>query len=129
VRLYFTFVLYFQGSSPEMVSGHFKPDVPDWEYNTGFDPVSAESHKRVQASWTTIRRASPSVTAQPLIFNHVLNGLLHHQKVPMSLETLPLRNPDRFVAGQLHQNIEAWDRIMHDLPDKDLVNGRVHVAK
>ena len=41
--------------------------------------------------------------------------VLHSEGKP-DLQSIRLRDPDQFVAGGLHRNPEAWDRIVVDHP-------------
>ena len=49
------------------------------------------------------------------------------------LRSLPFRNPDNFLAGQLHQHLHAWNSILEDSPThrqiSDWITNRVDVER
>ena len=45
--------------------------------------------------------------------------------VAPELSNLPFRNPDNFVAGQVHQHIHAWESILGDSPTHQLISDRI----
>ena len=54
--------------------------------------------------------------------------------VAPELCNLPFRNPDNFIAGQLHQHIHAWESILGDSPIhhcfiSDLITNKVDVER
>ena len=59
-------------------------------------------------SWKLLngKRPQPLAHVNP-DFEHVIRD-----NVPFHVETLPLRDPDKFVPGQLHQHIDEWEKLL-----------------
>ena len=93
------------------------PEVPAREMRVAFDPVTAAATRRLHPTRTTIGGSPPqSSVRQPSAA-----ALLQDPKTPFSLQSLPVRDPDSFVAGQLHQHAGAWDKVLDGHPEGDMV--------
>lgn len=79
--------------------------VPEWEFDCNFNPVHAENNKRKHPIWTTLGGDIPS-HVDPYIFNE--------ECAVKSSCSLYLRNPDFFIAGELHNQFCHWEKILLD---------------
>lgn len=79
-----------------------------------FDPVAAQANRREKGvySWLDIKGA---VASAPSSFAPTPADVLSGAKKP-AFEALRFRNPDRFVAGGLHDQPELWDDILAECP-------------
>lgn len=87
--------------------------VPEWEFDCNFNPVHAENNKRKHPIWTTLGGDNISSHVDPYIFNEDCAG--------KSLYNLYLRNPDFFIAGELHNQFCHWEKILFDNDTSSLV--------
>lgn len=87
--------------------------VPEWEFDCNFNPVHAENNKRKHPIWTTLGGDNIPSHVDPYIFNEDCAG--------KSLYNLYLRNPDFFIAGELHNQFCHWEKILFDNDTSSLV--------
>lgn len=86
-------------------------EVPSWELNSGFNPMNMNISD--QPAWITLegRIASPA-THSPQA-EEVINGDLH-----FDINTLPIRDPSKFISGQIHSFVPEWECIMDKISSK-----------
>lgn len=85
-----------------------KFSVPDWEKVKFFPTV----HVRTHPSWVTLGGGCPLLTSHASA-EQVLKG------EDFDIESLPVRDPEGFVAGQLHENLLNWEYILDNLQESD----------
>lgn len=83
--------------------------VNDWEFVVPFDPVSAANQRRREPQLVT-RKGSPMLL--PPTDSVTAEQLWSQPELPFSLDHLPFRDPDTFVAGGLHLNSGSWQPIL-----------------
>jgi hypothetical protein len=81
------------------------PPIPQWELDLNFDPSLVLSDRRMNASWCNYKgeEVQPSPLAPPAEAVARKAGIF-------DLSYLPLRNPDKFVAGGIHDNFSETQR-------------------
>lgn len=89
--------------------------VPDWELQSGFKPSRALSSICKEVCWTTLGGGNPQTPSCAKRFEDVL---LRDES--FDTESLPLRDPDYFVAGEVHRHLEEWEKILVSLGDSGL---------
>ncbi len=98
-----------------------------WEFSSEhyFDPVAAQALKRRHGlySWVDISgRAADAPSGGAPKPEDVLAGIC-----PPDFNVLRFRDPDLFVAGGLHEQLEAWDLILAECPEmKEQVGAWLH---
>jgi hypothetical protein len=85
--------------------GKFVPDVPDWELNSGFDPLSAVRKVRRDTKWVDIR----GETTMPS--SHVIEAEMVASGSQFCIDDIVFRDPKGFRAGSLHNCLLEWDRL------------------
>lgn len=87
-------------------------EVPLWELNSGFNPMNMSI--RDQPAWITLegRIASPA-THSPRA-EEVINGDLY-----FDINSLPIRDPGKFISGQIHSFVPEWECIMNKITSKN----------
>ncbi|XP_064647465.1 uncharacterized protein LOC135500149 [Lineus longissimus] len=96
-------------------------EIQDWEFQIPFDPQRAVASKHLSPQWTTLDGREPRLsTHQCPDFESVIND-----GVCFDLNELPLRNPDHFVAGQVHQNLDQWREVIGHVSDTCPVSSQV----
>ncbi|XP_064641919.1 uncharacterized protein LOC135496488 [Lineus longissimus] len=96
-------------------------EIQDWEFQIPFDPQRAVASKHLSPLWTTLDGREPRLsTHQCPDFESVIND-----GVCFDLNELPLRNPDHFVAGQVHQNLDQWREVIGHVSDTCPVSSQV----
>ena len=84
-----------------MVSFRF----PEWEKTVDFNPsVDQTSQKE---SWVTLGKGSPQLLAHHARAEPVVRG-----EDIYDINTLPLRNPDTFVSGGLHNHVNECRKVL-----------------
>lgn len=79
--------------------------IPEWELKCGFDPSTVVV--REEPAWITIDASDiPSPTGFPRA-EDVLK-----KNAPFNVGSLPLRDPDIFVSGQIHGHLDEWKIIL-----------------
>jgi len=97
-------------------------NVPAWELEVDFDPIKAVAELRSPCRVG----GAPS---HSLVSNEILetgnDWNVEAQDWEAKLKSIPLRDPASFVSGQLHDEVENWDTILHQVDDEysDLVGG------
>lgn len=113
--LYSGFASSFQGRS---TCGF---DIPEWEFKCSFDPVTAMSNVNQEVHWTTLSSGKNLQSPTPVIpFEQVLDG-----NVSLNVNSLPLRDPDNFVAGEIHNHYEEWHHVLNEVEDSGLPCDRI----
>lgn len=80
--------------------------VPEWEFDCNFNPVHAENNKRKHPIWTTLGGDNIPSHVDPYIFNE--------ECAVKFLCDFYLRNPDFFIAGELHNQFCHWEFFLLD---------------
>lgn len=78
--------------------------IPEWELNSGFDPLSVAT--RTEPAWVT----ASGGTSSPL--THTLAEVNLEYDCSNDFKTIPLRDPNEFVAGQIHKHLESWEFVL-----------------
>ena len=99
--------------------GQFDEQVPDWEMESGFDPTKV--NVRQTPAWVTLGGGIPSHTIHIPSAEEVLN-----KDILFDINTLPLRDPDKFVSGQIHECLPNWEFILKDLTRDVVVKWLTH---
>lgn len=86
--------------------------IPDWEKQVAFNPVEAQRNSRKYCCWTTLNLESAESSLEASMSAESLwdNPLAH-----FDIHSLPFGNPAHFCAGQLHNNVGAWDYLLDSL--------------
>lgn len=81
----------------------FCPFIPDWEFNSGFDPECIVQRVKDE-KWVDYRgenaQPSPCVTAEDVA----------KKNVKFDLENLRFRDPNNFIPGNLHSCLHEWEK-------------------
>lgn len=90
-----------------------EPVIPKWEKESAFDPITALKLRRSAAEYITLD-GNPAIqdTIIPSA-EQVLSG-----ESDFDLNKLLVRNPHKFVAGQLTNNVSAWENLLSKI-DRD----------
>ncbi len=88
--------------------------IHEWESGYGFDPLGAVSERRRQPVWTPLGEALPQLLDHPRMSD--MEGEWN------KLIGLQVRDPNFFVAGQLHSNLDAWAPLLADGPQGRMVH-------
>lgn len=94
------FVPYFQNLTVELTS---IGQLPAWEQNVEFDAAAVLREVRYNPTWITIGGNLPQDAVFPPAEDVARDGCpayLHSQ--------LHIRDPEHFVAGQLHDHSDKW---------------------
>lgn len=78
----------------------FLPDIPSWELEIGFDTLSLQ--KRDSVNFINYR----GVISQPL--NPPCAESVIYDNVDVDLDNLRFRDPNSFLAGNLHNYYQEW---------------------
>ncbi|XP_069129670.1 uncharacterized protein [Argopecten irradians] len=89
--------------------------VPEWEQFGDFNPYAV--NVRDGPTWVTLKGRSLSPSTLHSSAEDVVN-----RGMEFDIDGLPLRDPDNFVAGQLHDNIENWETIFSKSSGNDMVD-------
>ena len=97
---------------------HPKHEVvtPPWECRASFRPVEAAAERRTQPQWVTLGGGAPLPLEEVPTAEEVLET-----GVPVPLQSLPLYDPDCFVAGQLKEHVGAWVKLLEGIPEGDMI--------
>lgn len=90
-------------------------DVPDWEKFTHFDPNAVlvrDSPTWVTLGGTSLLPDNPHPSAEDVV----------ERNVSFNIDSLPLRDPEKFVAGQLQCNKEKWEMLFRESVEGDSVS-------
>ena len=79
--------------------------LPKWEIESGFDPESVVVSR---PAWVTLQGEIPSPTIPVVSAEEVLKGTV------FDINSLPIRDPDCFLSGQIHENVPKWKEILCD---------------
>ena len=80
--------------------------VPVWELTIiDFQPQAAAMQTRNTVQWVALEGNEPALSV------HVRAEEVLENSTSFDVSALPLRDPDHFVAGQLHSCITEWDYI------------------
>lgn len=90
---------------------NFLPDIPKWELKTDFDPLSV--NRRVCGNFVNYRGVI-SQPSTPLTAENVVNEF-----VDFDLADLRFRDPDNFLAGNLHDHCQEWETLS---PSSEVMN-------
>ena len=80
--------------------------VPEWERQCSVD-FSYEV--RAQQAWVTLGGGDPSLSTIFTSVEDVLEGLIE-----FDIMSLPLRDPEYFIAGGLHEHLNNWEFLVRD---------------
>ena len=87
------------------------------EDNNWFAAQLADSQPNIVENWVDINGIPIQGEKQ---LTSGWEAVLCSEEKP-DLENIHLRDPNQFLAGGLHRNPEAWDRILVDHPQKDTI--------
>ncbi|VDI52894.1 Hypothetical predicted protein [Mytilus galloprovincialis] len=88
--------------------------IPEWELESGFDPLNVTV--REKPAWLTLKGRVPSLTNLSPRAEEV-----YHDNVLFDIDYLQLRDPDKFVTGQLHNCVSEWRLILDKNAHQDVV--------
>ncbi|VDH99561.1 Hypothetical predicted protein [Mytilus galloprovincialis] len=88
--------------------------IPEWELESGFDPLNVTV--RGKPAWLTLKGRVPSLTNLSPRAEEV-----YHDNVLFDIDSLQLRDPDKFVSGQLHNCVSEWRLILDENAHQDVV--------
>ncbi|CAC5386656.1 unnamed protein product [Mytilus coruscus] len=95
------------------------PDIPIWELKSSFNPSGIQ--RRIREDYIDYRGA----ISQPL--THIsAEGVINNNE-EFDLCNLKFRNPTNFIAGNLHDHFDEWEKICTDKKVLDLVKNGVNV--
>jgi len=80
--------------------------VPLWEMESGFNPVGVGV--RQKPAWVTLGGEIPSPATHGPSAEDVLKN------ADFDINSLPLRDPNFFVSGQIHEHLSNWQVILRD---------------
>ncbi|CAG2201247.1 unnamed protein product [Mytilus edulis] len=88
--------------------------IQEWELESGFDPLNVTVREKL--AWLTLKSRAPSLTnlsprAEEVYYDNVL----------FDIDSLQLRDPDKFVSGQLHNCVSEWRLILDENAHQDVV--------
>lgn len=79
--------------------------IHKWEIESGFYPEKIVI--RNKPAWVTLEGDIPSPSIHVLQAEDVLEG-----NNDFDIKTLPLRDPNYFVSGQIHDNLRDWQQLL-----------------
>ncbi|XP_069137272.1 uncharacterized protein [Argopecten irradians] len=82
----------------------FYPDIPDWERRVNFDPTTVQFRNR-ETQWVNYR----GKTLQPPFFHATAEEVAAGKS--FDLDSLPLRKPGFYLAGNVHDYVRFWENI------------------
>ncbi|XP_062568476.1 uncharacterized protein LOC134230659 [Saccostrea cucullata] len=85
--------------------------APEWEMNVNFNPFAALKDVRTHPTWVTLNKDKPT----PAVRSNPSKDLKN--SIPTNLGSLPLRDPDNFVAGGLNACKDEWLKLPKHLPE------------
>ncbi|KAK3737867.1 hypothetical protein QZH41_019748, partial [Actinostola sp. cb2023] len=93
-------------------------NTPSWETQAVFHPVHDQKENETRRVRWVRANGSPS---QETVFSrtHIHEVLDNHQ--PPLLEVLGFRDPDQFLAGEIHRHPEVWSEILKGHQYKDMI--------
>ena len=97
--------------------------MPEWELATEFDPMTAVAliPERV-IQWRTL----PGTSDRASVPKNALSVEGKASDAPTSTTTpLWVRDPDCFIAGEIHRHHDAWDKLTQNQPNRDEIMGWV----
>ena len=98
-----------------------EPTVLPFEASSGFNPLAALEGGQRQVTFTTLSGVTPSEANQQARWLTAEEALLSQEQVdPYSF---PLRDPEHFVAKQLGDNMEHWEKLLQQVeqPEQDTI--------
>lgn len=99
-------------SLQENVSSTNNPvEIPDWEQQINFNP---KSETRQQPTWVTLEGHRI-----PYSVHRDAEAILNDKDGAYDLNSLPLRDPDNFVSGLLHSNVQEWETVLSEIDTND----------
>ena len=85
--------------------------MPDWEVTLGFDPLAAvEKFSQREVGWKFL----PGTGLTATVLDDNLHDLVTNPIFPQMSTPLMVRDPDTFVAGEVHKYGEVWDQLTRD---------------
>ena len=86
--------------------------IPPWELNTGFDPIAAVKCRCtgpgwLDWTWVAMPTLSPMGAPSGVTLYPAFDSSLH-------VEKLAFRDPDWFVAGQLHDHVHVRGELLNE---------------
>lgn len=92
--------------------------VPEWEKACDFNPEEAMSQRKRSIHWVTLKGTSGEGPQPP-------PGAVHFEKVLqdqslINFDKLFLRDPEHFVAGELHNHVPDWNFLLQALDGSSL---------
>ena len=95
--------------------------LPTWEQSSNFNPLRAARAVSRTPAWRLINGKTPQPSAH---INPNFEDIIRNN-IPFSVQTLPLRDPERFVPGQLHQHVDKWEEIIRRREDTSPPNNEI----
>ncbi|CAC5368150.1 unnamed protein product [Mytilus coruscus] len=86
----------------------------EWELESGFDPLNVTV--REKPAWLTLKGRVPSLTKRS-----PRAEVVYHDNVLFDIDSLQLRDPDKFVSGQFHDCVSEWRLILDENVHQDVV--------
>ena len=103
---------------------HFLPRIPDWERDAlTFCPLDI-SKRHIDNSYSWVNYRGEFILPPE---NMVLAEEIVENDIKMGLEDLCLRNPNQFVAGNLHSHLTEWENLELDVEAKVWLKEGVNV--
>ncbi|KAJ8309736.1 hypothetical protein KUTeg_011601 [Tegillarca granosa] len=99
----------------------FMPEIPDWELSFDFDPMNANF--RSVFEWVNYR----GKILQPPFHYANVDAIVSGEG--FDFEQLAFRNPDNFVAGNLHKHLDFWETVTNNEEVLDWLRNGVYVEK
>lgn len=95
--------------------------VQKWELDVEFNPLRAVQEKRHGPTWISWRGSphlAPDNDCIDNIFTADFVKYLCKDPKLLSVEKLSFRNPEQFVAGQLHSCVDSWENLLSAVDDE-----------
>eukprot|EP00058_Branchiostoma_floridae_P000615 XP_002586103.1 hypothetical protein BRAFLDRAFT_110005 [Branchiostoma floridae] len=103
------------GGQNQQTQQSFTPDIHEFEMRFPMDPFSAyQEYLRRKVGWIT-RKRDGRVEIPPAVID-VSRGKVH-----ASADSLMFRDPDCFIAGEIHKHPEVWRDIVKGTDQEEMV--------
>ena len=94
--------------------------IPSWELDTSFDPLKALAERRLYPAWVNYKgnpaHSLPHDSTRSEILSRDWDS--YGQDWESLLTSLPLRDPSKFVAGQVHSELGNWERVLQEVDNE-----------
>ena len=94
--------------------------VPDWEIVSNFNPMAAAAlFREREIRWTTL----PGAAVRASVPDHECIVVWKPPYTTSTSSSLWARDPECFIAGEIHRHLDVWDKLTQGLPNRGQIMG------